>query len=191
MSRHVSFVKLDTEGHELACIRGMSLILERCFPSLCIEVSSDLDDPASNGSRLEGYTENARLRNVQVDWNVISTSAAWGAECKLLFFCAEEHLPDPEGDAKRLNKSAFCCFYEAYPPASGAASVSYNLAKCWRGDSLLLQLGSSDQRFVTDDGVQVATLAGASESRLKRLIRLSELISRIVAEIVKRGFIVL
>ena len=86
-----------------------------------------------------------------------------------------------------MNKSAFCCFYEAYPPASGAASVSYNLAKCWRGDSLLLQLGSSDQRFVTDDGVQVATLVGASESRLERLIRLSELISRIVAEIVSAG----
>ena len=49
----VTFVKIDTEGHELACIRGMPLLLERCLPSLCVEVSSDLDDPSSDGSRLE------------------------------------------------------------------------------------------------------------------------------------------
>ena len=42
---HVTFVKIDTEGHELACIRGMLLFLARSLPSLCVEVSSDLDAP--------------------------------------------------------------------------------------------------------------------------------------------------
>jgi FkbM family methyltransferase len=50
---HVTFVKIDTEGHELACIRGMLLLVTRCLPSLCVEISSDLDDPCSEGSRLE------------------------------------------------------------------------------------------------------------------------------------------
>jgi FkbM family methyltransferase len=49
----ITFVKIDTEEHELACIRGMSLLLDSCRPSLCVEISSDLDDSASDGSQLE------------------------------------------------------------------------------------------------------------------------------------------
>jgi glycosyltransferase involved in cell wall biosynthesis len=94
----------------------------------------------------------------------------------------DEILPQA---VSRLKKIAFCCFYEAYPPASGAASVSYNLAKFWPGDSLLVQLGSRDRQFVTDDGVRVLTLAGASESRAERLARLPGLIRRMTAEIAK------
>ena len=70
---------------------------------------------------------------------------------------------------------AIISFYEAYPPASGAASVSYNLAKFLSGSSVLVQLGRHDGRFVTADGVEVVTLAGASESRPKRLARLAGL----------------
>ena len=79
----------------------------------------------------------------------------------------------------------FCCFYEAYPPASGAASVSYNLAKFISGSRVLVQLGCHDGRFVTADGVEVVTLAGASESRPKRLVRLPGFVGRMVAEIRK------
>ncbi len=78
---------------------------------------------------------------------------------------------------------AIIAFYEAYPPASGAASVSYNLAKFLSGSSVLVQLGRHDGRFVTADGVEVVTLAGASESRPKRLVRLRGFVSRMVAEI--------
>ncbi len=78
---------------------------------------------------------------------------------------------------------AIFCFYEAYPPASGAASVSYNLAKFIGDSSVLVQLGRHDERFVTADGVEVVTLAGASESRRKRLGRLPGLVNRMVAEI--------
>ena len=76
-------------------------------------------------------------------------------------------------------------FYEAYPPASGAASVSYNLAKFWPGDALLVQLGNSYQRLVTNDGVRVVTLAGATESRRERIKRLPHLIRRIAEEIAR------
>ena len=93
----VSFVKLDTEGHELACIRGMSLILERCFPSLCIEVSSDLDDPASNGSQLEGLLKMQGYETYK--WTGTSFRLRRPGERSVnYFFLREEHLPDPEGD---------------------------------------------------------------------------------------------
>ncbi|MGC2760730.1 MAG: hypothetical protein WA206_05430, partial [Candidatus Binatus sp.] len=78
---------------------------------------------------------------------------------------------------------AIISFYEAYPPASGAASVSYNLAKFLSGSSVLVQLGRHDGRFVTADGVEVVTLAGASESRPQRLGRLPGFVNRMVAEI--------
>ena len=41
---------------------------------------------------------------------------------------------------------AIISFYEAYPPASGAASVSYNLAKFVSGSSVLVQVGRHDER---------------------------------------------
>jgi glycosyltransferase involved in cell wall biosynthesis len=82
-----------------------------------------------------------------------------------------------------LYELALCCFYEAYPPASGAASVSYNLAKFWPGKSLLLQIGFRDQKLLTNDAVQVVTLSGATESRRQRLIRLLKLIYRMTAEL--------
>jgi hypothetical protein len=41
-------------------------------------------------------------------------------------------------------KTAFICFYEAYPPASGAAVVTYGCAKYARGERVLLQLGAED-----------------------------------------------
>ena len=89
-----------------------------------------------------------------------------------------------EETSGQLNRRvAIISFYEAYPPASGAATVSYNLAKFISGSSVLVQLGRYDERFVTADGVEVVTLAGASESRAKRLVRLTGFVNRMVAEI--------
>jgi len=78
---------------------------------------------------------------------------------------------------------AIVSFYEAYPPTSGAASVSYNLAKFISDSSVLVQLGHRDGRVVTADAVEVVRLAGVSESRPKRLGRLPGFVSRMVAEI--------
>jgi glycosyltransferase involved in cell wall biosynthesis len=82
-------------------------------------------------------------------------------------------------------RTAIVTFYEAYPAASGAASVSYNLAKFWPGNALLVQLGDSDLRLVTNDGVRVVTFAGATELRRERIRRLPHLIHRIAEEIAR------
>lgn len=79
--------------------------------------------------------------------------------------------------------TALCCFFEAYPPASGAASVSYNLAKFLPGRCVLVQLNGRGGRLAIDGDVEVVSLAGASESRLQRLKRLPGFVSEMVAEI--------
>jgi len=48
----ISFIKIDTEGHELQCIKGGLKTLDKWKPSLLVEISSDLDSPGSEGFRL-------------------------------------------------------------------------------------------------------------------------------------------
>ena len=88
----VTFVKIDTEGHELACIRGMSLLLARCLPSLCVEVSSDLDNPASDGSRLESTL---KVHGYETHlWTGTSFRPRCRGERRTnYFFLRREHLP--------------------------------------------------------------------------------------------------
>jgi len=76
-------------------------------------------------------------------------------------------------------KIAVACFYSAYPPGSGCASVTYNLAKYWPGDRVLLQLGQADGDSVTEDGVRIITLKGATEWPPGRLLRLPGFVRRI------------
>ena len=71
------------------------------------------------------------------------------------------------------------CFYEAYPPITGAASVTRFVP----ADTTLVQLGVRDARFVTGEGLTVVTIAGASESKGARPARLPGFIKRMVTEI--------
>lgn len=43
----VAFVKLDVEGHELACLRGATRLLGTCRPAWLIEVSGDPEEAGS------------------------------------------------------------------------------------------------------------------------------------------------
>lgn len=43
-SLKISFIKLDTEGHELECIKGAINTIQRFKPAWLIEISQDLDD---------------------------------------------------------------------------------------------------------------------------------------------------
>ena len=52
ISGPIRFIKVDTEGHELSVIRGGLQTLRRHRPILCIEISTDPDDIASDGARL-------------------------------------------------------------------------------------------------------------------------------------------
>jgi FkbM family methyltransferase len=48
----VGFIKIDTEQHELPCVRGAMRLIRDRLPALCIEVSSDLSDPESAGAAI-------------------------------------------------------------------------------------------------------------------------------------------
>jgi len=80
-------------------------------------------------------------------------------------------------------RTAIVAFYEAYPPMSGAAAVSYNLAKFLPGKKTLVQMGQRASA-ASIEGIRVITLAGFSESRSAKLLGLSGKIRRMVAEVV-------
>jgi FkbM family methyltransferase len=48
----VQFIKIDTEQHELPCVRGAMRLIHDYLPALCIEISSDLSDPKSDGAAI-------------------------------------------------------------------------------------------------------------------------------------------
>jgi polysaccharide biosynthesis protein PslH len=84
-----------------------------------------------------------------------------------------------------LKKIAFCCFYEAYPPISGAASVTYNVAKFLSGEKLLIQIGAGPATIETADGLPIVTLAGASENKFRKLTSLPRRVRALVNEILR------
>jgi polysaccharide biosynthesis protein PslH len=77
----------------------------------------------------------------------------------------------------------FCCFYEAYPPASGAATVSYNLARFASGSKALVQLGPEDDRIALRDNVEIITLAWSSASRYAKFAQVRNFVRRMVEEV--------
>lgn len=49
----LKFIKIDTEGHELACLQGGLRTIVRWRPAILVEISSDLDDPQSDGASVQ------------------------------------------------------------------------------------------------------------------------------------------
>jgi len=70
-------------------------------------------------------------------------------------------------------------FYEAYPPDSGAASVTYNCARYSPGERALVQVGGRVRREERFEGLRVVTLPG-TRGRLEKLLRIGNTIDRIV-----------
>lgn len=83
-------------------------------------------------------------------------------------------------------KIAICCFYEAYPPISGAAAVSFNIAKFLPGKRLLIQ-GGRKPGTVEVDGLRVVTVNSAPESRVGRIASLGGRIRTVVSELLSFG----
>jgi glycosyltransferase involved in cell wall biosynthesis len=67
--------------------------------------------------------------------------------------------------------TALCCFYEAYPPASGAAAVTFNVAKFLPGKTLLIQVGSSEGTIELKS-IRVVTVPAASEGKFRKIASL-------------------
>lgn len=77
-------------------------------------------------------------------------------------------------------KTIFISFYEAYPPCSGAAIVTYNCARYIDGERFIIQMGSEAEEYFSQDGVLVVTLDGAAE-RFAKIVRLRTSIRRIAS----------
>jgi len=80
-------------------------------------------------------------------------------------------------------KIVLVSFYEAYPPVSGAASVSWNVAKHIDGERTLVQIGRQDGGIRIQDDVNIITLQGFVENRLKKVLRIPGWIVRILGHI--------
>lgn len=66
---------------------------------------------------------------------------------------------------------AFVCFYEAWPPMSGAAMVTYQVVRHSVGRKKLIQLGKFRNEIFADD-ISVTTLKGATDNSLAKIIGL-------------------
>jgi glycosyltransferase involved in cell wall biosynthesis len=77
---------------------------------------------------------------------------------------------------------AFCCFYQAYPPVSGAAAVSFNIAKFFEGETVLIQAGPRPGSTEVQ-GVRVLTVPGATEGKFAKIATLRSRLRAIVNEL--------
>jgi glycosyltransferase involved in cell wall biosynthesis len=77
---------------------------------------------------------------------------------------------------------AYIALYTAWPPSSGAASVTHHCAKHSPGERLLVQFGPVAGSCRTPDGVQVATVRAAS-GRVGKLAGMHGAIGQIVGHV--------
>lgn len=75
-------------------------------------------------------------------------------------------------------KAVYVSFYEAYPPVSGAASVTWNCARRSPGEVTLIQLSSTAGESVVD-GVRIVRLVGSGRG-VGKLIAIRRLVGQIV-----------
>jgi glycosyltransferase involved in cell wall biosynthesis len=76
-------------------------------------------------------------------------------------------------------KTLVVSFYQAYPPSSGAASVTWNCARHAPGERVLIQMGGLPGTEDTPHGVRVETLTGA-RGRFRKLVMMRRTIKGIV-----------
>lgn len=76
-------------------------------------------------------------------------------------------------------RSVYVSFYEAFPPISGAASVTWNCARRSSGEVTLIQLGATASEQLVD-AVRVSTLVGSGRG-VGKLLAIRRLVGRVVA----------
>jgi glycosyltransferase involved in cell wall biosynthesis len=76
-------------------------------------------------------------------------------------------------------------FYEVFPPASGAAVVSYNCARFLKGEKFLLQLSRSRCEMLPEDGIKLINIDVPQDRNAKKVPglawRLPDIVNRIKA----------
>lgn len=82
-------------------------------------------------------------------------------------------------------KTAFITFYEAYPPASGAAIVSYSVARHMPGDRLLVQICDHAGSDEPQSGLKVRSLALPAASPREKILRLPSRIWAVIDSLVE------
>jgi glycosyltransferase involved in cell wall biosynthesis len=80
-------------------------------------------------------------------------------------------------------KTVFIALYQAYPPESGAASVSYRIARAWPGEKILIQLDDGQAPDITPDGLRLVNLRLSTTLRLRKMAGLTVRFSRIARQV--------
>ncbi len=69
-------------------------------------------------------------------------------------------------------KTVIVSFYEASPPVSGAATVTYNVTKFLSGEKYLIQLSSKENTFTINDNVHLINIRNISNNRIFKALNL-------------------
>lgn len=75
-------------------------------------------------------------------------------------------------------KTIFFAFYTGFPPTGGASAVTYQIARHWPGERLLLQLGADAGSAELEPRFRVATLRFGGGGRLRKLLSIRKLIKQ-------------
>jgi len=84
-----------------------------------------------------------------------------------------------------MERFLIIAFYEVFPPASGAAVVSYNCARFLKGEKFLLQLSPSQCQMLPEDGIKLINVDVPQDRNVKKVTglawRLPNIVNRIKA----------
>lgn len=70
-------------------------------------------------------------------------------------------------------KTVIVSFYEAYPPISGAATVTYNMTKFLSGEKYLIQLSDDKRNKKIDGNINLINIRHISNNRLIKAVNLA------------------
>ena len=78
---------------------------------------------------------------------------------------------------------AFICFYKAWPPEGGAATVTYHVLHYTIGQRLLIQLNLQRKELITPEGIQISSIKGATDNRTLKIINFIPVLARFISRL--------
>jgi FkbM family methyltransferase len=92
----VSFIKCDANFHELACLRGAARLIERCKPSMLIEINPNPDNPTTSAYETFGLLRRAGYEAYWFDGEKLRRRLE-GEKSQNYFFLMPRHLDSLSG----------------------------------------------------------------------------------------------